>query len=616
MKILGRIDGSIYGAIRSHSSVSRAIQSATHGQHGTDSNPIVAAASSLSCSLHGHRRWTALVCAGTKTPVSAYSTITTPSGRRPSNLVNFTSHAVQKRNRNHTGSAAAVAAVQQDQPILQQEKPTVLLLHRKTREELLSFLDYYDDVTVEEQLEYLRDPYRRRYAPADVPPLRFSEQPLDLYSPLPDEVERGDQEVQETLTHLEAAVTNKIRRANSTSNDEIYDLYRSLPEPRMNYLTGRFRHALFAALSVTPRKNPKDMLRYFAVVADVKNAGFSLTRTEWNTALSFASRYVGASSQTETETALHLWREMEQDAEILGNEVTFNILFDVAAKAGKFALAEMTYQEMTTRGFQFNRYHHVSLIHFFGLKKDSSGIRAAYKAMVQDGEVIDTRVLNCVISGFLRCGEESSADYVYDMMKRTDDRSKIIPHRNYSHNKMVNKVLLMFSRLSRKHPDLSEGPQSAISMTPDLATYRILLNYYGVRLGQMSQVAKFLDEMKFFRVPLHGSIFLALFKGFASHGGIAGTAWSVQRLVDVWHALLDAYDGGADGLYINTWMGMWVLRAFAQCTQSKEEVLAVYEELRVRWPAEPGTDTFMLDFLHHLLMQHDWAAKNVPMIPI
>ncbi|ETS78965.1 hypothetical protein PFICI_08818 [Pestalotiopsis fici W106-1] len=614
MKILGRIDGSIYGAIRSHSSVSRAIQSAAHGQHGANHhNLIIAAVSSLSCPSRSLRRTrsesAAPVCAGTNISNSAYSTITTPNYRRPSNSISFTSHTPQKRNQNHTSSAAA-AAVEPYWPV------TPCTLPSKSREELLSFLDYYDEVTVEEQLEFLRDPYRRGYAPAAVQPLRLSEGPHDYFSPSPEELEMGDQEVQQTLSRLRSAITQKLLRANSISNDDIYDVYRSLPEPRMHYLSGRQRHALFAALGATERKNAKDMLRYFAVVADVKNAGFSLTRTEWNTALSFASRYVGASSQTETEAALHLWREMEHDAGISGNEVTFNILFDVAAKAGKFALAEMTYQEMITRGHHFNRYHHVSLIHYFGLKLDSSGMRAAYKAMVDNGEVIDTRVLNCVISGFLRCGEETSAEFVYHMMKKSDDRSKLIPQRDYSFNKMVNKVLLMFSRLSRKHPDLSDGPQSATALTPDLATYRILLNYYGVRLGQMSQVVQFLDEMKFFRVPLHGSVFLALFKAFSIHGGNPNTAWSVKRLVDVWHAFLDAFDGGANGLYINTWMAMWVLRAFAICTDSKEEVLAVYEELRARWPADDGTDAFMLDFLHNLISEKGWGPNNVPLIPM
>ncbi|KAK9414597.1 hypothetical protein SUNI508_11035 [Seiridium unicorne] len=606
MKILGRIDGSIYGAIRSHSSVSRAIQSAAHSENG-NSMLSTTVAPDLPWGTRNFRsskidrkiRSTVIV----KTSGASYSTITNRGGRRPSNPIYFTSSAPHECKWNHTSSVTAP-------PIL----PAFAALppSRRSREELLAFIDHYDGATVEEQLEFLRDPYMRRYAPASTAELRVSDTYHEFIAPLPEDVQRGEIGDQETITRLRTAVFTKMMRAHSTDNDFIYELYRALPEPRITYLSGRLRHGLLAALSITERRDSKSMLRYFAVIADVKTAGFSLTKTEWNTAMSFASRYVGHSSETEVQAALHLWREMELDAGIKGNEVTFNILFDVAAKAGKFALAEMTYQEMIGRGYHFNRYHHVSLIHFFGLKMDSSGVRAAYKEMVEHGEVIDTLVLNCVIASFLRCGEESAAEHVYKMMKVSDERSKLIPHRDYTFNKMVNKVLVMFGRMGRKHPDLRSGFQTVGMVTPNLHTYRILLNYYGVRLGQMSKVAQFLDEMKFFRVPLHGAIFLALFKGFALHGRGPSSDWSVQRLTNVWTAFLDAFDGGADGLYISTWMAMWVLRAFANRVGSTEEILAVYEELRVRWPADHVTESFMLEFLHKLLLQHGLSVNNIP----
>ena len=382
--------------------------------------------------------------------------------------------------------------------------------------------------------------------------------------------------------------------------ETIYDLYMLLPGNRIPYLPARLRHSLFAALGITERKNPKAMLRYFNVVADTKACGFALSTAEWNTAMSFASRYVGTSTDVEAEAALHLWREMENDLGVKGNEATFNILFDVASKAGKFALAEMIYQEMNTRGFHFNRFHHVSLIHFFGLKQDAGGVRAAYREMVDANETIDSTVLNCVMTGLLKSGEEASAERLYNKMKATDKRSKIIPERNYTLQKKITKVFLMFARLARKHPDLQPGFQSTSITTPDLYTYRILVGHFGIRLGDMPRVAQFLDEMKFFRVPLHGSVFLVLFKSFAQHGG-DGSEWSTQRLDGVWNAFLDAHDAGTDGLYISTWMCMWILRAFAHCTKSQDRVLGAYEELSFRWDLDAQNQSFMLDFLHKLL---------------
>lgn len=481
----------------------------------------------------------------------------------------------------------------------------------KPKEDLLDLVDYYDDITVEERLEFLKDPYMRRYAPPETPSLNVSDQPHELSSPTPDEVERGDQEDLETVTRLRAAVFSRLMRPHSVDLETIYDLYLQLPGQRIPYLPARLRHALFAALGISERKNPKSMLHYFAVVADTKNSGFALTRTEWNTALSFASRYVGVSTDVEAEAALRLWREMEHDVGMKGNEVTFNILFDVATKAGKFALAEMVYQEMITRGFSFNRYHHVSLIHFFGLKGDSGGVRAAYREMVQGGEIIDSTALNAVLVGLLRSGEEASAERLYAKMKASDERSKIIPERNYTLQKKMSKVLMMFARLGRKHPELRQRFQNVSLTTPDLHTYRILVNHYGVRLGNLPKVAEYLDEMKWFRVPLHGSIFLALFKAFTRHGETTGSDWNLQRLDSVWDAFLHALDEGADGLYISTWIAMWALRAFANSSRSQDRVLQVYEELSSRWELDSQNESFMVDFLHKLLQRNGLYHRHI-----
>ena len=121
------------------------------------------------------------------------------------------------------------------------------------------------------------------------------------------------------------------------------------------------------------------MLRYLSVVDDMKGTAIPLSTYEWTSALSFASRYVARSTVVEVESALHMWREMEHVAGVKGNDATFNVLFDVACKAGKFTLAEMIYKEMRARGFEFTRYHHVSQIHYYGLKGDGDGARAAYK---------------------------------------------------------------------------------------------------------------------------------------------------------------------------------------------------------------------------------------------
>ncbi|KAI1405578.1 hypothetical protein F4819DRAFT_402680 [Hypoxylon fuscum] len=598
MRISTRIDGSIYGTILScRLSPSLSSTSSLHGAGVRDGHreavwSSLFAASSHGCAARTRKKHSISSAAIFTRHISSAVAVTSgcrPSGSNPLNPGFFCS-----RNWNHTAAGAA----------------DVVLPSQSTRpkHDLLEIVDQYDNTSVEEHLEFLRDPYLRRYAPADGPNIVVSNREEDVNLQSVSKSQRFDPEELEVVRKLREAVLLKLRRPAMIDIDAIYDIYQSLPEPRVSHLTARLRHQLLSVLGSTERKDFRSMLRYFSVVTDTKNSGFPLTRHEWNTALSFASRYVGRSTEVEVEAALHLWREMEQVAGIRGSSVTFNILFDVASKAGKLHLAEMIYQEMIARGFQFNRYHHVSLIHYFGLKQDSGGVRAAYKEMVESGEIIDSTVLNCVISGFLASGEEDSAERVYEKMKTSTRETKSQPDRNYTTQKNITKVLMMFARIGKTHPDMRSNFQQAALISPDLQTYRLLINHYGIKLGDLAKVSQFLDEMKLYDIQLHGAIFLALFKAFGKHGGL-GSDWSAQRLGSVWDAFLDALDAGTEGLYISTWMAMAILRAFAKFS-TRSQILDTYEQLRSRWDLDSTNSQFMMDFLSKITHQRGFHVQS------
>ncbi|ROV93043.1 hypothetical protein VPNG_09428 [Cytospora leucostoma] len=448
------------------------------------------------------------------------------------------------------------------------------------KQNLLSLVEQSENASIDEHLELIRDPYMRRYAQADGPDLAVSDRPDDKDFPSFYEVREGGDHEQQTIFKLWRAVQRRLRNPYKTDIEYIYQLYQSLPEPRMPYLHAKIRHGLMRCLG-REEKNSKSMLRYFAVVADIQSSGLRLTRPEWNGALSFAARYVGHSTETEAAATMKLWREMEQDAGIKSNAVTFNILFDVASKAGNFVLSEMLYNEMIRRGLKFDRYHHVSLIHFFGLKMDSDGIRAAYKEMVEDGEMIDTTVLNCVIAGFFRCGEEYAAERVYERMKAAHERAPAMPYRNYMNDKIITKTLMFFAKISKEDSELRRRFQKVSPIVPDIQTYRILLNHHAVKMAALDKVALYLTDMKWFHIPLHGAIFLALFKGFAFYGGPKGQAWSPQRLDSVWKAFSQALQENAHGLYVDVWLAKWILRAYRKCG-TEDEVWEVWAQLKPR----------------------------------
>ncbi|KAH6851119.1 hypothetical protein B0I37DRAFT_128865 [Chaetomium sp. MPI-CAGE-AT-0009] len=494
-----------------------------------------------------------------------------------------------------------------ESPIARPPSPQLRSRRSFSKKELLALIDPYDGEevgTVDDYIQYLRDPYMRGYAQPDTQKFTFARTAEDFDYPSLEQVTEAGEEERTTLWELRFAVLNRLRSPHKADLDHIYEIYQRLPEPRMLYIHARFRHQLLRTLGQPDERDTASMLRYFEVIADVKNAGIPLTSAEWNCAIAFAGKYVGTVTETEVDASLKLWREMEVDAGIKATNVTFNILFDVACKAGNFVLAEMIYREMESRGHFYNRYHYTSLIHFFGLKNETSGMRAAYREMVNAGEMIDTVVLNAMIGGLLRSGEEGPAEQLYERMKAATLDSEAdgnsVPVRTTPSDRAITQALVMFAKIGRRKPSSRAALQRMTPLSPDLQTYRILVNHYGVKRGDLAKTAAFIDEMKFFKIPLHHAIFLALFKGFAQHGGYERSAWSERRLTGIWNALLDAVDSGAAGLEIKTWLAVWALRAFARCS-SRERVLGVYDALKARWSLNEADEQFMIDFFGNLV---------------
>jgi pentatricopeptide repeat protein len=610
-------------------------------------------------------------------------------------------------------------------------------VHRRENEALLRYVDRaVEQGPVDEHLEMINDPFLRRYAPADGPHLRISNRQTEPGDPTWAYLQHASEDVKATLKRLRLAVNLQLKEPSEKEADRLSSLYQSLPEPRMSHIPNKLRHQLMKAIGLVKRDS-RTMLRYFSLVSDIKAAGLALSTGEWNKAISFAARYVGRSRHAEAEAALSLWHEMEKMEGIKANQVTFNILFDVASKAGIVPLCEMLYREMENRGFAYNRYHRVSLIHYLGLRGDADGVRAAYKDMVLAGEEINTVVLNSVIGGLLQCGEEDAANHIYDRMKDDLPEAPEMPPRSYNSQLAVTKALAKFAKQRKKTPqdglqgaviqtsgkrtsidvqedvphraddetnlslgrtthvtpevtgrgimnvserssnkleedsshgsDVSNGtseyevgpimtaedgavhfegdefaayqeatffaysdaglaePQElgtevhanaaeshsgevsfgetrTLPRTPDLTTYRLLVRHYAIKLGDLATVTRYLDEMQYFNIPLHGSIFLALFRGFYEHGGHPTTNWSEQRLQSILSALLSALDANVAGLTLEKWLALWALKAFTKCS-TPETIFKVYQELGQRWHFDEATSNFMVEALHSCLKE-------------
>lgn len=451
----------------------------------------------------------------------------------------------------------------------------------------MALVDQYSGNSYTDQLPLLELP--RLYQPSDGPHLTVSDKPEDEWPP-PHYAWPADPETKRQIQEL-----HKQLHYRETDPDIIYQMYRKLPSPRVPYLESNTRHKLLRFLSVVEKKDERSMIRYFSVIDDMKVTAIPLSVKEWTSAISFAARYVGNSTELEVEAALHMWKEMERVAGVEGNEATFNVLYDVACKAGKFTLAEMIYNEMIVRGFEFNRYHHVSKIYFGGLKRDGDAVRAAYKELVDNGEMVDTVVLNAMISALIRSYEPHTAENMYERMAKRymEDKGIKAPFiKNSRIARKHTKLMMHFANVIKAEPSQKEKLQNTVHLSPDVHTYRILINYFAVEAGELDKAVKYLDEMRNLQIPPHGALYLALFQGFARHGGVRYTQWTAKRLENIFAAFMQAVDG-ADDVFITRWTVIWALDAFAKCS-GRARTLEAWEELKNKWePQEEELDHVM-----------------------
>lgn len=484
-----------------------------------------------------------------------------------------------------------------------------------SREEYIQMLDYY---SFEPSGEIAQNGVRPTSFLALPPPDEYNYKPVLEESHVSDKSVTPEEAVPAAFkapsSEEEPAVERLIDILNDKNNTQetVFQAYSALPVPGVAYLSIEVCRLLFRQISVVERKSIETMLRYLSVVEDMKAADIPMIAVEWNSAIAFTGRCLTKITAIEVELAIRTWKEMEQAAKVQSGSVTFTILFDIATKAGKFVLAEMILKEMRARNLSLNRFGRVGIIYYHGLRGDGDAVRRAYKSFVQEGEIVDTVVMNCVIASLIRAGEPAAALHVYERMKEmySSKTGFPVPAQDWKAVRELGRVLARAARIYRNDPEGRQRVQSETCLAPNLHTYAIFVEHHVVT-GELRRITALLEEMLLLRVPLHGRIFVKLFRGFAIHGGVRYTSWTRPRLESVWVSLLAVLDEGASpNVVVRKWMVVWVVKAFRKC-YGRRRALEVWAELGTRWEASTVEERVVSQMLRDALNERpsggDWG---------
>jgi pentatricopeptide repeat protein len=398
-----------------------------------------------------------------------------------------------------------------------------------------------------------------------------------------------DREVRDSVLHDLWQFRRRLDDS-SISNEVLFEAYRRLPAPRVTYLGLPELRRFLARLSWNKKVTEPVMVRFLSVLDDMKAANIEILGKEWNTAIHFAGRFAGRITGSEVESALHMWREMEREAGVQSDTCSFNILFDLASKAKKFALASMILKEMKARKLPFSRTTRMTLIYYRGLCGDGDGIRQEYANMVSAGEIIDSNVLTNVITSLIHAGEPSTAEQTFERMKtlHAERTGATLPPRGWEANRRMRKTLTEAAERWRDNPEARSNIQEAAPLAPSLITYRVLIEYHSFDAGNFDRTFSLLDEMERAGLQPDGTTYYWLLAGFAQHGGVRYSAWTWTHLEQIMAQCFATCEERPYEAGLGRGIAAMAVRAFAQCANI-ERAREIWEDIKLRWT--PSEDT-------------------------
>ncbi|KAI4716038.1 hypothetical protein E4T48_07767 [Aureobasidium sp. EXF-10727] len=485
---------------------------------------------------------------------------------------------------------------------LSSDEPTHTAPIPFSRHELRSIVDQYDFHG------YQEDSPPNIHSDHDTPPSEY----LHYARQIPD---RTPLAAEGFLEQQAIDYFNVIIQDDDAPNALLYKAYTALPQPRPQYLENQPIRQLMHRLSVVEYKDERSMQCYLSVVDDMLSAGVPMTRSEWNSAMSFAGRYLRKVGEIQVETATQIWLRMEKEANLRSSPVTFSILFDIATKAGKFALADIVVKEMMQRGIEPNRYFRTNIIYCHGLKRDGAAVRKTYQDFVDAGEIVDTLVLNCVIASLINAGEPSAAEHIFGKMKTLGtENTTAAKIKGWKAQRNLGKVLNRAGRTLRKEPERRVVVQNVTPITPNLHTYRLLIKYHAHESGNIDRISQLLDEMQQNGIDIHGSIFYQILRGFSIHGGIRYSSWNKKRLDSFWEIFCQFVERDREmeqnhddwmseedrGCYLSVSMVKIVLSAYHKVT-GPESTRQVWQEIKEIWKSNEQDEEAVTTWLEYRL---------------
>ncbi|KAI5813560.1 hypothetical protein BZA77DRAFT_268382 [Pyronema omphalodes] len=378
----------------------------------------------------------------------------------------------------------------------------------------------------------------------------------------------------------------------SVTNNQLFGAYYHLPGNRVSYLERITMERLLLRFTSVPIRTQDTMFQYLTILEDMRAAGIPLTREEWNQASSFVLRSMKYTTPEDLNLAVQMLHESDKNLPTPRADITtFNILLDGATCAGRLDMATSLLREIRDRNLQYDRFTYTTLMMYHAKSKNAPAVQTTYGDLVDAGEVVDTVILNALMTTLLDVGKEAEANGIYEYMKRVALATSEKPSTkllDWSQARRIQRLLKGRDILWAK----AYFEEVGVRLAPDYISFHLWIHHY-CRVGDWGKVQYHIEDMQLFSCPVDRNVYLSILKGFAWHGHTGDVVkegpnageilpWNQDQLQVILNLLLNE-----ELNVIGHWdrvMAVWVIRAISATFQGNHDVLrSTWAEITRQW---------------------------------
>lgn len=376
--------------------------------------------------------------------------------------------------------------------------------------------------------------------------------------------------------------------------DELFKYYQAIPSPRLPYLEMAEIHLLLSRYLGVHKRTDRAMLQYIIIMDEMRTLELPIMNNEWTQVLIYiGQRFNRKVEQAEVEAVLAMWRDSDKHTDRQRSATIFNVLLDIAVNGKQPSLVTAILDEMKSRNISHDRYTHTTLLKWYGKTKNKKAVMDTFRRLVSEGQIVDTVILNSLISALLTCLETLTAEQIYQRMRNYGAETIALPispfHVNASRRLAKRlKNIGNYNRKQRAHLDPPPETGAMIKKLycgPNIVTINTFLKLYCFE-GDLSQAKLVFSDMEYFQIAPEPSVYISMARGFVAHGaGQRGRPeWTPEALEHFYGLMMGQILADKTGaMVLNTTLVCEWIMAFALTTRDPERVMEVYRDMQILW---------------------------------